>query len=91
MKNIFMWFAAGFAEPVNTVAQIVGFIPVILAYFVFVFNDRKKIIVFKASSDLLWALHFLLLGEMTGCIINIINVIRNIIFSQSKYGISNLL
>ena len=82
MKNILMWFATEFADPVNAVAQIVGFIPVILAYFVFVFNDRKKIIAFKASSDLLWALHFLLLGEMTGCIINLINVIRNIIVSQ---------
>ncbi|MBQ8525763.1 MAG: YgjV family protein [Clostridia bacterium] len=82
MKSILIWLAAEFSDPVNAAAQIIGFIPMILAYFVFLFNDRRKVIAFKASSDLLWALHFLLLGELSGCVINSINVVRNIIFAQ---------
>lgn len=71
------------SEPsANTLGQIIGFIPMILAYFVFIFNDRRKVIAIKALSDLLWALHFFMLGELSGCVVNGINVIRNIVFSQ---------
>jgi len=64
------------------VAQIVGFIPLILALFVFVHNNRKKIIFFKFCTDFLWAIHFFMLGELSGAIVNVINTARNLIFSQ---------
>ena len=64
------------------IAQLVGMIPLILSFFVFIFNDRRKIIIFKGISDLLWALHFFLLGEMSGAIINSVNTVRNIVFFQ---------
>lgn len=73
-----------FSNPLNAVAQLVGFLPMILAFFVFIFDDRRKIIGFKTVTDLLWALHFLLLGEMSGCVINCINTIRNIIFFRRR-------
>lgn len=69
---------------VNLIGQLVGIVPLILAYFVFAFDDRRKIIMFKTSSDLLWALHFLLLGELSGAIVNLINTVRNLIFSQKE-------
>jgi len=65
-------------------AQLFGFIPMTLAYFVFMFNDRRKVISIKACSDFLWSIHFILLNEMSGAFVNGINVVRNIIFFQKQ-------
>lgn len=65
-------------------AQIFGFIPMTLVYFVFMFNGRRKVISIKACSDLLWSIHFILLNEMSGAVVNGINVVRNIIFFQKQ-------
>ncbi len=69
-------------NPIYITAQIIGFIPMIIAFFTFLFNDRKKIIFSKAISDLLWAVHFFMLGEPSGGAINTVNVARNLVFSQ---------
>lgn len=69
-----------FDTPLHTTAQLIGFIPLILSFFVFRYNNRNKMIGFKAVSDLVSALHFFLLGEYTGGIINLINTARGFVF-----------
>lgn len=62
------------------IAQLVGFVPLIISFFTFLLSKRGSIIVSKLISDLLWAFHFLLLGEFVGCIINFVNAIRDFVF-----------
>ena len=82
MTMLFEWLAAEFSTPLNAVAQIVGFFPLIITFFTFLPNDRRYVIGSKAVSDLLWAIHFFLLGEVVGGAINAVNTARNVVFSQ---------
>lgn len=69
-------------EPRMIAGQILGFVPMIMSFFVYITNNRKKTIVLKALMDLLWAIHFFLLAAPSGCVINAINTIRGVIFAQ---------
>lgn len=74
--------AAQFTNPVTAFAQVLGFIPVFLGFFIFRSNKRSTIITTKAVSDCISSLHFLLLGEATGCAIGCVNIFRSLCFSQ---------
>ena len=71
-----------FCHPLTATAQILGFIPVGLAFFIFRSDRRMTIIGLKALSDFLSAVHFLLLGQITGCAVNAVNVFRGLCFAQ---------
>ena len=78
--------AASFTHPVTAAAQLIGFVPVFMGFFIFRNVSRKTSIVLKAVSDFLSAVHFLLLGAPTGCAINFVNTARGICFAQKgKY------
>lgn len=62
------------------IGQILGFIPLALAFFIYLFNDRRKILIFKMSSDFLWAFHYILIGAYTGAVMNLINSVRDVVF-----------
>ena len=64
----------------NTTAQIVGLIPFFISIVIFIFSKRWQIVFAKLLSDLLWALHFVLLGEFVGAAINIVNTVRGCVF-----------
>lgn len=74
--------AASFSHPVTAIAQILGFIPVFLGFFIFRNVSRRTSIAIKAVSDFISALHFLLLNAATGCAINFVNTARGICFAQ---------
>ena len=70
-------------DPSNTrefVAQLVGFIPLLLALITFALSKRSHIIISKTASDLTSAVHFFLLGEVVGGAICIVNTARGIFF-----------
>lgn len=73
---------AQFSHPVTAVAQALGLVPVVLGFFIFRNVKRNTSIFIKAVSDFLSAVHFFLLGEATGCVINCINTARGICFAQ---------
>lgn len=82
IEAYFQDIARQFTHPVTAVAQILGFVPIVLSYFVFHYNKRSTTIVIKAISDCISAIHFLLLGQPTGFAINCVNTVRGICFSQ---------
>lgn len=93
MSALTHWLFSGFDSIWDIIAQIIGFIPLILSYFVFSRSDRKKIILYKACSDFFGAIHFFVLGAFSGGVINTVNVLRNIIFAQKdkKWASSNVI
>ena len=83
MEDIMQRLTAFFADNPRLVAgQIIGFVPMVLSFFVYIFNDRRKTIALKTIMDMLWALHFFLLGASSGCVINMINSVRGVVFAQ---------
>ena len=82
MVAYFQNLAGQFTNPVTAIAQVMGFIPMILGFFVFYFNDRKKAIGIKAVCDGLFVAHFSLLNQWTGAAVCAVNVLRGLMFGQ---------
>lgn len=73
------------------IAQIIGFIPLILSYVSYCFNDRKKMLITKGTIDLLGVVHHVLLGPegYSGAGVNLINTVRSIVYMNKdkiKHG-----
>lgn len=45
-------------------------------------NERKKLIAGKLAADVMWVIHYLLLGALGGAIPNFVGIFREIIFMQ---------
>lgn len=82
MIRYFEELVGQFSHPVTAAAQILGLVPVVLGFFIFRNVKRNTSIAIKALSDFISAVHFLLLGQATGSIINFINTVRGILFAQ---------
>ena len=82
MSQYFSELAAQFTNPVTAIAQILGFVPLVLSWLIFRAKSRVGSIALKSVSDGFSAVHFFLLGEWTGCVINCINTVRGILFYQ---------
>lgn len=76
------WFKLQFSTPLGATAQLFGILPLILSFFTFLHRDRKRTVMTKATVDFLFAIHFFLLGEAVGGCLNIVNTVRDIVFSQ---------
>lgn len=63
-------------------AEILGFLAVGIGFFIFQQKDRKKILVLKMVCDFLWAVHFLMLGALTGMALSLTAAFRAIVFSR---------
>ena len=69
---------------IEYIGQVVGLLPLGISIFVYLYNDRKKTLWFKLISDLLWTLHFILLGQWTGAVINAICILRGGLYLQKE-------
>lgn len=82
MIAYFQDLAAQFRDPITAIAQIMGFIPMIMGFFVFYSNDRKKTLATKAVCDTLFVVHFFMLSQWTGGVVSIVNALRGVVFAQ---------
>lgn len=62
--------------------QVIGAIAMILAIVSFQAKNSKRILTFQVIGSTCWTVHFVLLGAYAGALLNIISVIRNLIFYQ---------
>ena len=82
MTEYFRNLSQQFTDPYLAVAQIMGFVPMFLGFFVFYFNNRKRAIAIKAVCDALFTVHFIMLSQWTGAAVCAVNFLRGILFSQ---------
>ncbi|MBQ8640696.1 MAG: YgjV family protein [Clostridia bacterium] len=66
--------------PSFLIAQGIGIVAILLAFFVYTTKKRVVLISMKFLTDLLWGLHYLLLGAYSGALMNLVNMIREVIF-----------
>ncbi len=62
------------------IAQGIGVIAMILAYFIYSARTRKTLITLKFVSDALWGSHYFMLGAYSGGVLNVINMGREVVF-----------
>ncbi len=63
-------------------AQLVGLIGLIVVFAVFQFDNRRTILRLQIASSLIWALHYFLLGALTGSLMNGLLAGRNYFFDK---------
>lgn len=65
-------------------AQIIGILGTCAAFISFQLKENKKFFILQATSGLMFALNFLLLGAPTGCVLNLINIYRGAVMAGGK-------
>lgn len=63
-------------------AQVIGLIGLIIVIFSFQKNNRKELLKYQIISSLFFSVQYLILGAMSGFVMNITMCIRNLIFSK---------
>lgn len=62
--------------------QLIGILGAIFGFIAYQKNEHKKIMLYKTSSELTFALQFILLGAYTGVAMNVIGCVRNLVFAR---------
>ena len=68
---------------VNIIAQILGFGGVYMLFTLYQQKERNKLLRRKLCADVLWGVHYLLLGAWAGAIPNLVGIARESIFMNS--------
>jgi len=71
-------------SPLFVVAQLVGFVGMIIYFISFQTNKKNRILMLAMLSSAVWGIHFLLLGAFTGASLNFIEVVRNFVFARGE-------
>ncbi len=66
------------------IAQIVGGFGLLFAVISFQQNTRKRILRFQMVAATFFSVHMYLLGAMTGMVVNIVGIVRNILFYKTQ-------
>ena len=69
------------------IAQGLGLIAVIITFISFQASSQKRILMLQVISSTIFAIGYFILGKFTGAVINLIAVVRNILFynKENKY------
>ena len=64
----------------NTAAQIFGIIGICLSFFIYIVRLRASILLCKFTADVIWAVHYLLIGAYSGAALNVLAMARETVF-----------
>lgn len=70
------------------IAQLLGIIALFFLIISFQTNKKYKLLKYQIVSSLLFAIQYLCLNAITGCLMNLMTLIRNIIYKKHKNDIS---
>lgn len=66
------------------VSQLFGLLGMCIGFFIFQQKERKRLLRFKLSADILWGCHYILLNAWSGVIANAIGVCRECVFMNNE-------
>ena len=73
----------------NLIAQSIGFAGLICGILSFQNKERKGILFFLILSSMAYFFHYMLLGALTGSVLNLIGAVRNYVFYQREKDWAN--
>lgn len=69
------------------IAQCVGALGVVVFLLCYHFKDMKNVLKVKLLVDIIWGVHYFLLGAYSGCATNAICCVRELVFMNNDKGI----
>jgi len=69
----------------NVIGQYIGFVAIATSVMTFLFNKRWQILAIKLITDVLCALHHIMLGNFTAGCTTVISIFREIAFLKKRY------
>lgn len=76
-------FVAFFGENPGTkeiIAQVIGFVAIIMSFFIPQQRTKLRLLLFKLMTDWIWIAHWILVGAFTGAAVTMIAILRTITF-----------
>ena len=73
--------------PLYMIGQAFGVIAVILGFVTYQVRTQKSLLLVQTFTTLVFVIHYLLIGAMSGMALNMVAMIRNIIYSRRDRGI----
>ena len=61
-------------------ASIIGYIAIVASVLIYQQNTRKKLLICKGISDILWITHYTLLSAYTGAAVTAVAMLRTLVF-----------
>lgn len=68
----------------DTITQLVGFAGLLLGVSGFQMRQRRHVLLVIGAANFCWAGHFFLLGACTAAAINIVSLVRNVVFTRYR-------
>lgn len=65
-------------------AQGIGFIAIAVSFFIYLQNSRRKMLICKLITDVLWVLHHVFISSHTAAMIASVSVFRELVFSADR-------
>lgn len=62
------------------IAEALGFVAIIIGFLIFQQKTKSSVLATKLSADILWIVHFLMIGATSGMIVSIVGVARSLTF-----------
>lgn len=71
------------------VGRIVGYIAILASMLIYQQKTRKNLLICKAVTDMLWIIHYFLLGAYTGAVVTCVALVREVVFFRSDWRDKN--
>ena len=69
-------------NPIYIIGQIFGIVAVILGFVTYQVRTQKKLLFVQILTTLVFVIHYLLIGAMSGMALNLVAMVRNIVYSR---------
>ena len=71
------------------VGEIVGYIAIVASMLIYQQKTRKNLLISKAVTDVLWIIHYFLMGGYTGAAVTCVALVREVVFFRSDWRNKN--
>ena len=71
------------------VGKIAGYIAIVASMLIYQQKTRKNLLICKAVADVLWIIHYFLLGGYTGAIVTCVALVREVVFFRTDLRSKN--
>jgi hypothetical protein len=65
------------------VGKVAGYIAIVASMLIYQQKTRKGLLIWKAVADVLWIVHYFLLGGYTGAVVTCVALVREVVFFRS--------
>lgn len=71
------------------VGEIAGYIAIVASVLIYQQKTRKNLLISKAVTDVLWIIHYFLMGGYTGAAVTCVALVREVVFFRSDWRNKN--